>query len=127
MLVHAETRVGRPDGKRAVRCKLAIFAVATGILLVLQYPIEAFDVSVQWAIALTVLLVHAVVMLADALCELFDGKRPRWAESGLGYLLPVRPRGFSQLVTLVGLIAAMIVAMQIRSCAGGGPEELPGP
>ncbi len=104
-------------GRRAVRCKVMVFVLLGGMLVGLQYPIGSSHIPPVWNVVLTALLLHSVVMLIDGLCELYDKHRPAWAKSPLGYLLPVEPRGFPQLATLVGLIVVMMIAMKIRECA----------
>ncbi len=103
---------------RPVRAKLISYLVLTLVFLVLQYPIGASHLSAAWGLMITLVLIHSVVMLADAACGLFDRNRPSWADGFWGLVLPVEPRGFPQLVALVGLTAAMFVAMGIRGCAG---------
>ena len=114
-------------GRRAARCKVTLFVLLGGILLGLQYPIGCSHIPWVWGVVLTGLLVYSVVMLIDGLCELYDEHRPAWANSPLGYVLPVEPRGFPQLATLMGLIAVMMVAMEIRDWASFPPEEVAGP
>ena len=106
---------------------MTVFVLLGGMLLGLQYPIGSSHIPSVWGVVLTALLLHSVVMLIDGLCELYDEHRPAWANSPLGYLLPVEPRGFPQLVTLVGLIAVMMIAMEIRDWAGFPPEEVAEP
>jgi hypothetical protein len=89
-----------------------VFVLPGGMLLGLQYSIGSSHIPPVWAVVLTDLLVYSVVMLIDGLCELYDEHRPAWANSPRGYLLPVEPRGFPQLVTLVGLIGVMMIAME---------------
>jgi len=114
-------------GRRVIRCKVTLFVLLGGMLLLLQYPIGSAHIPWVWGVVLTALLLHCVVMLIDGLFELYDEHRPAWANSPLRYLLPVEPRGFAQLVTLVGLIAVMMVAMEIRDWAGFPPEGFVSP
>ena len=127
MLTPNTSRGEAHGGRRVIRCKVTVFVLLSGMLLLLQYPIGSAHIPPVWGVVLTVLLLHSVVMLIDGLCELYDEHRPAWANSPLGYLLPVEPRGFPQLVTLVGLIAVMMIAMEIRDCAGFSPEEVAEP
>ncbi len=107
----------RGVGRKVVCWKLTTFLFLAVVLLALQYPIGQSYIPKAWEYVVMVLLVHSVVMLADALCELFDRKRPHWADTPLGFLLPVEPRGFPQLITLLGLLGAVAIAMGIRGCA----------
>lgn len=94
MLTPNASRGEAHGGRRVIRCKVTVFILLGGMLLLLQYPIGSSHIPLMWGAVLTVLLLHSVVMLIDGLCELYDEHRPAWANSPLGYLLPVNPVAF---------------------------------
>lgn len=114
-------------GKRIVCWKLATFALSTSVLLLAQYLIAHSEIHKAWDILFSVLLAHSVVMLTDALCELADENAPNWSSVTMGFLLPVEPRGVSSVAMMIGLIAAIALAIQIRGCADGPPPPEPAP
>ena len=115
--IHDDARRHLRAGKKVVCWKLATFSLLSTVLLLLQYPIGHSQITKAWEYFVLVLLVHSVVMVADALCGLFNEHRAQWSNTLLGFLLPVEPRGFPQLVTLLGLLGAVAIAMAIRGCA----------
>ncbi len=112
--------------KAIVRWKLATFAASTALLLLVQY-LAAGAVSGAWDMVLLLLLAHSAVMLTDAVCELYDERAPRWKNVVTGFLLPVEPRGFSNVLMMIGLFVVIALAIQIRGCDEAREPEPPRP
>ena len=102
-------------GKTLVRWKLATFATSTALLMPAQYFASTW--GGVWDLGLVLLLAHSVVMLTDAVCELYEERAPRWKNAFTGFLLPVEPRGISNVLMMIGLFAAIALAIQIRGCS----------
>jgi hypothetical protein len=100
-----------------IRWKLATFAFSTAVFLLVQYSAVSWGIGGFWDVVLLLLLVHSVVMLTDAVCEYYDEEAPRWKHVFTGFLLPVEPRGIPNVLMMIGLFAAVALAVQIRGCA----------
>ena len=123
MTEKSEDQDPRCPPKKIVWAKLATFLVLSGILLGLQFLVGSWKVSPVWGHVLIVAFAYAIVMVTDATCELFDRRGVPWDNWVLGFLLPVEPRGISQAFALVGLIAAVAIAIEIQGCQAPPKEN----